>query len=298
MVSLSVIAEPNPLQNTVIRFAVIGDYGANNPAEEAVAKLVNNLNPDFIITTGDNSYGPTNIDENIGKYYSNYIGDYKGKYGPGSSTNRFFPSLGNHDYDDGGGIDAYEAYFTLPGKKIKGSNTSGNERYYDFIQGPVHFFVIDSDVGSEPPGGIPSISTQGIWLKNQLAASTAPWKIVYLHHPPHTSDRHGPNKKMQWPYEEWGASTVLAGHDHTYERILRDDNEDSIDFPYFVNGLGGRAKYKFYRTVPGSKYRYNDNYGAMLIEACVKSITFSFYTIPFMDVPIDKYMIGGSTCFK
>ena len=27
----------------------------------------------------------------------------------------------------------------------------GNERYYDFVQGPVHFFVIDSDQ-NEPDG--------------------------------------------------------------------------------------------------------------------------------------------------
>ena len=38
----------------------------------------------------------------------------------------------------------YLDYFTLPGAGIQTSGTSGSELYYDFVQGPVHFFVIDS----------------------------------------------------------------------------------------------------------------------------------------------------------
>ena len=52
---------------------------------------------------------------------------------------------GNHDYNDGGGINEYLNYFTLPGTGVASTNTSGNERYYDFIQDDVHFFMIDSD---------------------------------------------------------------------------------------------------------------------------------------------------------
>ena len=61
-----------------------------------------------------------------------------------------------------------------------------------------------------------------------LAASTAPWKIVYMHHPPYSSSQHGSTPGMQWPFENWGASLVLTGHDHTYERILRDDNNVTV----------------------------------------------------------------------
>ena len=41
-------------------------------------------------------------------------------------------------------MNEYLDYFTLPGAGIAASDTSGNERYYDFVQGPVQFFVIDS----------------------------------------------------------------------------------------------------------------------------------------------------------
>jgi hypothetical protein len=263
-----------------VTFAALGDYGSDNSNEQAVANLVASWNPDLIITTGDNSYGSTPIDDNIGQYYSQYIGNYTGSYGAGSLINRFFPSIGNHDYSDGGGITAYLNYFTLP----------GNERYYDFVIGPVHFFAINSD-GNEPDGNS-STSTQALWLQAQLAASTAPWKIVYMHHPPYSSSSsHGSSAWMQWPYEDWGATAVFSGHDHVYERILRDDNSDLVDIAYFTTGAGGRSLYGFGTPVAGSQVRYNADYGSMLVEASATSITFEFWSIAGGGTQIDTYTI-------
>ena len=266
-----------------IRFAAFGDYGDDDADQAAVAALVVKLAPDFIITTGDNSYGANPIDDSIGKYYGDYIGNYSGSYGPGSTTNRFFPSLGNHDWDDGGGIAAYTAYFTLP----------GNERYYDFVSGPVHFFVVGSD--DKEPDGNTFDSVQGNWLKAALANSTAPFKVVYMHHPPYSSSSvHGSEKVMQWPFEEWGASAVLAGHDHTYERIFRDDNGDGTFMPYFVTGLGGRSLYRLPNSgfVKGSQVRYNDNYGTLLVTATDTTLTFEFHSVENGGTLIDSYALS------
>jgi tartrate-resistant acid phosphatase type 5 len=274
IIGVSVNAESNH-----IRFAVIGDYGQDGPGELSVANLIKSWNPDFIVTTGDDSYGSTPIDDNIGKYFAPFIGAYAGAYGPGADTNRFFPSIGNHDYTDGGGINAYLNYFTLPGAGIPGSNSSGQERYYDFVRGPIHFFVINSN--SQEPDGISSSSAQAQWLHAQMSASTSPWKIVVLHHAPYSScTTHGSQPVLQWPYEAWGAHAVLAGHDHTYERILRNDNADTIIVPYFVNGLGGKSKYGFPTGgfVAGSQVHYNADYGAMLVEATDFLVTFQFYS--------------------
>ena len=82
------------------RFAAIGDYGLNNVTEGNVSALVNSWAPEYVITLGDNSYGNNDIDDNIGQFYANYIGNYSGAYGPGSPTTRFFPSIGNHDYTE------------------------------------------------------------------------------------------------------------------------------------------------------------------------------------------------------
>ena len=170
-------------------------------------------------------------------------------------------------------------------------SSSNNERYYDFVRGPVHFFAIDSD--SREPDGITSGSTQALWLQAQLAASTSKWKIVFMHHPPYSSSSsHGSTPLLQWPYEDWGATAVLAGHDHLYERIIRDENGDDVDFAYFTTGAGGRSLYDFGTPVDGSESRYNADYGSMIIEATSTSITFQFWSIAGGGTLIDTYTIG------
>jgi tartrate-resistant acid phosphatase type 5 len=246
----------------LLRFAVIGDYGKAGAAEADVATLVHSWSPDLVITTGDNNYDlgeQATIDANIGQYYHDFISPYTGGYGPGATTNRFFPSLGNHDWYTAGAA-AYLSYFTLP----------GNERYYDVLRGPVHFFAIDSDPGE--PDGVTAGSTQALWLQQRLASSTAVWQVVYFHHPPYSSGEHGNTTVMQWPFEAWGADLVLSGHDHDYERIMLGG------FPYIVNGLGGRSLYTFGTPVAGSVVRYSGDYGAMLVEASPISLTLSLTT--------------------
>ena len=256
------------------RFAAIGDYGLAGPAERDVAELVKSWNPEFIITLGDNNYDSgdsTTIDRNIGQYYHAYIYKYRGRYGPSASTNRFFPSLGNHDYYTRNG-EAYRDYFTLP----------GNGRYYDFVRGDVHFFALDSD--PKEPDGIGVTSVQAQWLRTELAASTARWKVVYFHHAPYSSGPHGSTVALQWPFRAWGASVVLAGHDHTYERLLVDG------FPYIVNGLGGRSIYpRGPKPLPESQQLYNGDYGAMRLTATADSLTMQFFTR--RQVLVDTYVL-------
>lgn len=94
-----------------------------------------------------------------------------------------------------------------------------------------------------------------------------------MHIPPYSSGRHGSNLVSRWPYAQWGASVVLAGHDHTYERLLVDG------FPYFVNGVDSYpAIYPFDDVLPASHVRFNDDYGAMRVEATETTITFEFVT--------------------
>jgi tartrate-resistant acid phosphatase type 5 len=271
------VASPAAAQ-AAVRFAVVGDYGAETVAEAAVAAMIRGWNPDFIITTGDNVYpdgSASIIDQRIGQYYHSFISPYFGSYGGGAATNRFFPSLGNHDWETAGAA-PYLAYFTLP----------GNERYYDFVRGPVQFFALDSD--PHEPDGTASTSVQADWLRGRLAASAVPWKLVYFHHAAYSSGSHGNSAWMQWPYQAWGATAVLAGHDHDYERIV------ISGFPYFVVGLGGQGLRHFRSTlVPGSQVQFDGTYGAMLVEATWSQITFTFISITGGGTVIDRYSIRG-----
>jgi tartrate-resistant acid phosphatase type 5 len=263
-------ATPLPVQ---VSFAVIGDYGTGNQAEADVAAQVHSWNSDLIITVGDNNYpsgAAVTIDANIGQFYGDYIYPYTGKYGQGSAVNRFFPSLGNHDwYSDK--ANPYLDYFSLP----------GNERYYDFTWGPVHFFALDSD--ENEPDGVNQSSVQAKWLQEALAASTSPWNVVYFHYPPYSSGMHGSTDWMRWPFAAWGASAVLTGHDHLYERL----NVDGI--PYFVDGAGGGGLYNFVNILPESQFRYNANYGAMRVTATETELVFEF--INRVGSLIDSYQL-------
>ncbi|NOH11815.1 MAG: alkaline phosphatase [Chloroflexi bacterium] len=257
--------EPSPTPVTTVRLAVIGDYGLAGKPLQQVADLVNSWNVDFIATVGDNNYPDgeeKTMDRNVGQYFHQYIHPYVGEYGEGGVINRFFPALGNHDWNTRD-LQPHYDYFELP----------GNERYYDVLWEFVHIFIVDSD--SREPDGIGRSSVQAAWLQESLAASTAPWKLVFMHHAPYSSAKHGPYEPVQWPYQEWGATAVIAGHDHVYERILING------FPYFTNGLGGSPDRYFFtqNTIEGSQKRYRKNHGAMLIDATPQSMTFQFITV-------------------
>jgi hypothetical protein len=244
-----------------IRFAIIGDFGCNCTGERDVANLVKSWGVDFIVTTGDNSYpdaSAAHLDKNVGQYYHEFIHPYRGAYGAGSPTgaNRFFPIMGNHDWD-GGSSTNYLNYFSLP----------GNERYYEMRAGPVHIFAVDSD--SREPDGISSTSVQAQWLRDRMSASTAAWQIPLVHHPPYSSTG-ATSTTMRWPYKTWGADALVAGHAHVYERI------EMGGLTYFVNGLGGAAKHSFTTPVEGSQVRYAADVGAMLVHADRQAITFQF----------------------
>ena len=261
-------------------FAVIGDYGMDDAHEAAVATLVASWHPAYILTTGDDYYSPAGgkgtgkYDESTGAYYGAWLKDITttGKRCPVglAQVNAFFPALGNHDYSAATPAPAtYLTYFDLPGAGF--SNSSGNERYYDFVQGPIHFFVLDSN--EEEPDGTSSTSTKARWLESQLAASTSTWNIVYDHHPPYSSDLvHGSTGYMQWPFAEWGADAVLSGHAHAYERLQRDG------IVYFVNGLGGAPRYFFGFTVGGSRVRYNADWGAQKVTVTADALIFEFWS--------------------
>lgn len=275
-------------------FAVIGDYGMDDSNERAVANLVSSWAPAFIIATGDDYYRPAGgsgtgkYDESTGAYYGRWLKDISTtgtRYPVGTArVNAFFPALGNHDYSDATpSPGTYLTYFTLPGAGFR--NSSGNERYYDFAQGPVHFFVLNSN--PDEPDGTSSTSKQARWLRRQLASSKATWNVVYDHHPPYSSDStHGSTDYMQWPFAAWGADVVLSGHSHTYERVARSG------IVYFVNGLGGAARYRFNSPVSGSVVRYRADWGAQKVTASDTTLRFDFYSV--RGRLVDRYQLSAN----
>lgn len=189
---------------------------------------------------------------------------------------------------------------------------SENIRFFDVrlgtATGPssVHLFVFDSDSATPysryaadrqipnrdgSPSAFTEIATQGHWLQQRLAASTAQWKIVLFHHPPYNSAPGAENSQytfMRWPFQAWGATAVLSGHVHNYERLEMPDSDANFQpipggptIPYFVNGAGGFIPEQGFDpsfVVSGSKVRVAE-YGAQLITADENSINFLYFDI-------------------
>ena len=139
----------------------------------------------------------------------------------------------------------------------------------------MHLFAVDSD--PREPNGTTSTSAQAMWLQSKLAASSMRWKLVYFHHPPYSAGHCCGGSLaapyMQWPFQAWGASAVLSGHAHSYERIVLDHG-----LPYIVNGLGGADLTELGLPVPGTQMQYNADFGALLVIATTADITFQFIT--------------------
>jgi hypothetical protein len=94
-----------------------------------------------------------------------------------------------------------------------------------------------------------------------------------MHHPPYSSSSHGSALELRWSYAKWGADLVLAGHDHTYERV---EQEGIV---YVVNGLGGNRPYPFRQPHPGSIVRYQKRHGAQFVEASKSTLVSRFSNI-------------------
>ena len=260
-----------------VHFAVIGDYGEAGNAAALVAALIESVGVDFIVTTGDNNYDDglaERIDDNIGQYFSAYIGGYQGSYGLGALHNRFWPALGNADLDTDLG-QPYLDYFNLP----------GNERYYEVRLGLIHLFVLNSD--PREPDGVDLGSAQADWLQSALGASDACLRIVVLHHPPYTSAARsgGGSDWMRWPFAAWGADFILAGHEHLYERL------EVEGIPLLISGLGGKSRHLFGEPIPESQARHRDSYGALFIQASAATVHFEFRDIS--QELIDSYSVRG-----
>jgi hypothetical protein len=252
-------------------FAILGDT-QNDPANgnaEAVATLIDSWAPEFIVTVGDNWYGSAittaDLDSNIGTLYRKYLYPYRGTQGdPVSTRQNFYAATGNHDRDPVGRQDIERDYFNLPPSFPNVLEPCRG--YYDFVRGPVHFFLLDggydnSNVNRQADG-VDAASAQAEWFYARAKASKARWKVAIIHQQPYTSQtsRTPGYTALRWPFKDY-VDLVVSGHGHLYERL------EVAGLPYIVNGLGGATKTTFGDALPESLVRYDATHGAMKVEA-------------------------------
>jgi len=222
-----------PLQNTTrkIRIAVLGDCGRSVAGKQlatlnAYQNYVGKNPAEILLLLGDNAY-------NNGwdyEYQANFFNVYQTSI---LKNHALFPAPGNHDYTNLSThqIDKQIPYyniFSLPQNGECGGVASGTPSYYAYNWGNIHFISLDS-YGKEQNSLrlYDTTSPQVNWLKQDLAANTQKWTIVYWHHPPFTKGSHNSDTEAELVsirqnlltiLERFGVDMVLCGHSHTYER--------------------------------------------------------------------------------
>jgi tartrate-resistant acid phosphatase type 5 len=232
-----------------IRLVGMGDFGSGTQSQRDVAAAIVQMAKaepfDFGLTFGDNFYpsGMKGTDD------SRWRDWWEALYSPLGIV--FYPSLGNHEWYSDDGAAAEIAY--------RSATWRFPAPYYSFTAGPVQFFALDTTIISEE---------QILWLDQAIGASTAPWKVVYGHHPIFAPERDARSglylKYMQarlWPVIRGRVDAYLCGHQHAMAHM---DPRDGVRF--FMSGGGGAPLSKVAAKAPGALFA-ESTFGFLTLEA-------------------------------
>ncbi|MBA2462509.1 MAG: metallophosphoesterase [Actinobacteria bacterium] len=143
--------------------AVAGDIAGDGNDDEITARLLDEIAPATILTTGDNAY-PDGTPFEFNAFYGPTWGRHK-------AVTR--PTPGNHDYGVPGAAGYFGYFGAAAGDPARG--------YYSFDVGTWHLIALNSEI-SHAAG-----SEQVAWLRADLAETRAECVVAYWHKPRFTS---------------------------------------------------------------------------------------------------------------
>lgn len=201
----------------------IGDFGTGGAgqigARNGYTHFTNNQHTDVWLWLGDNAYNDGTDQEYQDKVFDIYPDQLKNTVA--------WPCPGNHDYKSINVFShtgPYYDIFTLPTNGEAGGVPSGEEGYYSFDYGNVHFISLNSEY---VVWFLTANSQMVNWLKNDLAQNDQDFTIVYWHKPTYSKGSHDSDELGDMTLlrtivnpilEEHGVDLVLQGHSHVYER--------------------------------------------------------------------------------
>jgi len=246
----------------------LGEEEAESPTscmQQATADLVGSIDPDAVLTLGDNQYPDGSLDRFRAGFDRNW-GRYK---------SIIHPAVGNHEYGTTG-AGGYFAYFG----QSAGAPDAG---YYSFDLAGWHLIALNSECGRI--GGCGAGSPQERWLRADLAAHPSDCSLAYLHRPRYSSGHHGDNvdSSVLWSdLQAAGVELVLAGHDHDYERFApmgSDGKADPEGVRQFVVGTGGDSFLALHAPRPGHEVGITGRPGVLELVLQPGEFEWSFRTI-------------------
>jgi large repetitive protein len=243
-------------------FIGAGDIAyCDDTGDEATAALLDQFPSSIVFTLGDNAYESGTLSE--------FNNCYQPTWGRAKARTR--PTLGDHDYADGGSPNApgYMTYFQQQLAPFGASATDPNRGYYSYDLGTWHVIAVNAVCGGAASGC--NRAAEITWIQNDLAAHPNACTVALVSAPRYSSGSvHGNNADVQdfWStLASGGVDLYLSGDDHDYERFAPMNAQGA----YFEQGMreiivgtGGRSHYPFSNTVVlNSETRNDATYGIL-----------------------------------
>lgn len=146
---------------------------------------------------------------------------------------------------------------------LKGQEEREDENHlFSFTYHNTEFYLLDSS------RGIPSLWKQRRWLRKQISASKAAWKIVLVHHPLYSVRKKNNNLIQRWMFndviQDATVDLVLQGHEHGYTHCTADEaplkGQECTNRPLYTVSHCSPKNYnlhpteRFYPVYSGSRY--------------------------------------------
>lgn len=268
---------------------VVGDWGrkgTHNQSEVAVqmGKTADKLNPDFIISTGDNFYE----DGLTGTYDPAFAESFTNIYTAPSLQKQWYSVLGNHDYRG-------NALAQLSPILTQRDSRWFCLKSYVLDAEIVEFFFVDTTPFEDKYFSDPGDSTydwRGVlpreeYLSNvlkdvdkALRESSAKWKIVVGHHTIKSAGQHGNTvelvAKLLPILQANNVDLYINGHDHCLQHISSSDSP----LQFLTSGGGSKAwRGDVSWWNPTEMKFYYDGQGYMTLEIRQTEVGFTFYDI-------------------
>lgn len=244
-----------PLPAGEVNFILIGDFGNGKQTQKdtakAMAKYVSGVGKQFhaALTVGDNFYVKM---KNADDYQFQSV--FEDVYDARVINFPWYFTSGNHDYEKAENGKRKVELEMEWAKRHPDSRIKYPSKYYrvDFPQGSDRPLVMALMLESSMPNqSKEEWAAQKRWIAEQLATSTARWKIACAHHPFFSNGSHGDNGVLQ---REWGPlfkagglDLYIAGHDHDLQHL----QIPGWPFSFVQAGGGGQPITDMRRDVRG-----------------------------------------------
>jgi hypothetical protein len=246
---------------------------------DSVAKV-----PVEVFTLGDNAY-PDGSASNFALCFTPSWGDTAKRI-----MKKIHPAVGNHEYVTTGSSPYYQYFGSRAGPNSKG--------YYSYDVGEWHVIVVNSEI-VVAGFTLAEQKAQEDWLRTDLKGTQKPCTMAYWHHPRFSSGWHGSDVSLRSIWQilfDGGASLVMNGHDHEYERFLPQTPAGVLDTingiaEYVVGTGGGDLRGFAAKRVANSASQIQGYYGVLKL-----TLGKGEYRSAFVDVGGRMWDPSGGKC--